>query len=118
MKLTEKRKHLRIKAGFFAVFRRLREKENPLLLFFGYTDNISPEGLFFFTRNELKEGHEIGLTIYPSGRCAECGISPTLKGMAKILRVVEQCREKASPFADLRCVAVQFTDELTMSLST
>ena len=116
MEPFEKRKHARAKACFFTVFRQLPEKKDPSPPQCGYTDNISPGGLFLFTRSELKSGHEIALTIYPSGHWAEFGITPILEAKGKILRV--EYSEKTSPFTDLSGAGVQFTEELTMSLST
>ena len=116
MKPFEKRKHPRAKACFFTVFRQLPEEKDPSPPQCGCTDNISLGGLFLFTRSELKNGHEIALTIYPSSHWAELGITPILEAKGKILRV-EYCKE-TSPFADLSGAGVQFTGELTISLST
>jgi hypothetical protein len=109
----DRRGHSRIETSLFTVFKRKTKKNDNSRPQIGYTRDITPRGVYFYTQTKPERGDNVFLSIHLSADWAGGGTPPKLEGEGKVLRVENAAR--ILPLDDFNGVAVRLNQELALS---
>lgn len=108
-----RRGYSRIETSLFTVFKHKAKRNDDSPPQIGYTRDITPTGIYFYTQTKTERGDNVFLSIHLSADWAGVGMPPKLEGEGKVLRVENAAR--ILPLDDFSGVAVQLNQELALS---